>query len=132
MDDETLRYLSSDAHGGRQRDVNTRWADVGQPVNRQRRLVGNHARDIRAADLWPEHRLHEVAVPRDRESREPVDAPRDPLDVSLLGELDQADLMEPGRAGLRGREVSGLILGDAVEHGVPLALVHDVCRVAII
>src|SRR5262245_49455240 len=36
--------------------------------------------------------------------------------------------MEPGRAGLRGREVPGLILGDSVEHGVPLALVHGVRR----
>jgi hypothetical protein len=63
MNDEPLRYLPSDAHGGRQRDVNTGWADVGQLVNCQRRLVGNHACDVRAADLRPEHCLHEVAVP---------------------------------------------------------------------
>ena len=45
-------------------------------------------------------------------ARQPVDAPRDPLDISLLGELDQADLMQPGRSGLSGGEVPGLILRD--------------------
>ena len=57
-----------------------------------------------------------------------VHAARHALDVSLLGELDQADLMQPRRTGLPGREVSGLILGDPVEHGVPLALIHGICK----
>lgn len=46
-------------------------------------------------------------------------------DVPLLSELDETDLMQPGRPGLGGREVPGLVFGDSVEDGVPLALVHD-------
>jgi hypothetical protein len=34
--------------------------------------------------------------------------------------------MEPGRAGLRSGEVAGLVLGDPVEHCVPLAFVHEI------
>ena len=63
VDDEPLRYLPPDAHRGRQRDVIMGWVDVGESVNCQRRLVGNHTGDVWAADLRPEHGLHEVAVP---------------------------------------------------------------------
>ena len=57
VDDEALRYLPPDAHRRPQRDVNTGRVDVGKPVNCQRRLVENHASDVRAADLRPEHGL---------------------------------------------------------------------------
>jgi hypothetical protein len=55
--------------------------------------MGNHADDIGPADLGPQNGLHVVAKSGHREPGETVHTARHPLDVPLLGELDETDLM---------------------------------------
>ena len=98
---------------------------VGELVDGERRLMGDHAGHIGSADLGPQNGLHVVANRGDGESGEPVDAPADPLDVALFGQLDEADLMQAGRPRLGGGEVASLIFGDAVDHRIPLSFWHD-------
>jgi len=112
MDDQHLWNLASEANSGRQRQVNSRGVHIRQPVDGQGRLMGYYADQARPADLRPEHRRHVVPELGPGESGEAIHAACFALDVSPLGELPQADVVQACRS-RRGRgEVAALVYGD--------------------
>ena len=65
-----------------------------------------------------------MTEPRHGEAGETIHTTGHTFDVSVLRELDEADLVQAGPACLGGRKVAGLILGDSEQDRVPLTLVH--------
>ena len=128
MKNETLWQGPSDADRRGHRYVDAGGTDIGEFVQRERRLMRHHARDLGPPELRPEDGFHVVAKPRHREPGVAVHTARDPLEVALLGKLDELHLVQPGRPRLRGREVAGLVLGEFVENAVPLSLLHGDVR----
>jgi hypothetical protein len=99
-------------------------ANIREPVHRQCRFMGDDAVRAGAADLRPQDGFHVLAEWGNRVARKPVNASRDSLDILAAFELYQAYQMQPGRARLCGRKITGSAFGQAIERGIPATWSH--------
>jgi hypothetical protein len=123
MEDHTLRNAKPAAAPlGRDRQVQLFRQSIGQAVERQRRLVREHA-----ATLEPQPRDHHLLVVNRGKMDKTVDSPPHTYDTTSPDMLEKQLGRIACLRGLLGREMAALGAGSPVE-AVPTGLIRDRCH----